>query len=75
MTYTNCNTLSNKNTSGPLEIKVDMKARWRIDYYSQNKEIIKQLVLNHVTYSYAKLKAIAKGRTIDYSVFDIYSIF
>ena len=53
-------------------ITLELNAKWKVDYYSKEKELIKELNLGNMTYSEAKKEAFLVGVELPYYVYDIY---
>lgn len=55
-------------------MEIELNATWRVDYYSENEELLKQIELGVLSYSQAKREAFLIGERIPYFVYDIYYI-
>ena len=66
--------LLSDNTVDSSEISTEIKAKWRVDYYSKDREVVKHLTLFNLCYNDALQKAIIRDSVIDYEVFDIYYV-
>jgi hypothetical protein len=55
-------------------LMVELNANWKVDYYSRDRELIKEVVLGNQSYSEAKRDAFMEGIHIPYDVYDIYYI-
>ena len=55
-------------------ITLELNAKWKVDYYSKERELIKELNLGNMAYSEAKKEAFLVGVELPYYVYDIYYI-
>lgn len=53
---------------------IELNAMWKVDYYSKDKELLKELTLGDLSYSEAKKEAFLAGVRIPYDIYDIYYI-
>jgi hypothetical protein len=53
---------------------VELNAVWRVDYYSRDKKLLKQVTLGKLSYSEARREAYLAGTRVPYDLFDIYYI-
>ena len=55
-------------------IEIEINTIWKVDYYSKDEELLKQIDLGVLSYSEAKREAFMIGEKIPYYMYDIYYI-
>jgi len=55
-------------------LMVELNANWKVDYYSTDRQLLKEVILGNQSYSDAKRDAFIEGVHIPYDVYDIYYI-
>ena len=53
---------------------LELNAMWKVDYYSIDRKLLKEITLGNLSYSEAKKEAILAGVRIPYDIYDIYHI-
>ena len=66
--------IENLNNDSLCFIEIEINAIWKVDYYSENEEILKQIDLGVLSFSDAKREAFIIGEKIPYYMYDIYYI-
>jgi len=53
---------------------LELNAMWKVDYYSIDRKLLKEITLHNLSYSEAKKEAFLAGVRVPYDIYDIYHI-